>query len=494
MDGTLAQGRAVPGPAAVERASRRASMGAGTAVVLAMLAIYLVSNPVRTNFYDHFVWQASAWLEGKAAIRYPVYPGDKLGAVDFYFQDVLPVPTTDGVPRALIPFPPLPAVVLLPFVAVFGLATNAQLIASVLGALVVGLGFWVLGRLPVRPSVRLTTTILFGLGTVFWYASELGSTWFLAHVVAVGLTFLSLALALDGDPRALAAAGQLQPSQEAAGGPPEGLATPPGARVGGGLRAALSSAWSTTWPLDPGQVAAGVFLGLAATARLTVALGFPFLVLVGGGGTMRRRTASAAAGMAIPLLGLAAYDLLSTGHVFNPVYDHLYRTEISFFPPLFPYLDYHADWAIEDPRYLLQNLWIMLFNLPQLGAPCPSGVPAGPLQAACLLQPRADGMSLILTSPALLLALPALRAWRSRLVAGGTLAVVAIAVGDLMHFSQGWVQFGYRFSNDFIPFLLLLVALGMERIGGVRRSVVVLVAISISINLWGVAWGHALGW
>ena len=42
------------------------------------------------------------------------------------FQDVLPIPTTDGVPRALLPFPPLPAVVLLPFVALWGLATNDQ--------------------------------------------------------------------------------------------------------------------------------------------------------------------------------------------------------------------------------------------------------------------------------------------------------------------------------------------------------------------------------
>ena len=30
-----------------------------------------------------------------------------------------------------------------------------------------------------------------------------------------------------------------------------------------------------------------------------------------------------------------------------------------------------------------------------------------------------------------------------------------------MHFSQGWVQFGYRFSNDFAPFALILVALGI---------------------------------
>ena len=30
-----------------------------------------------------------------------------------------------------------------------------------------------------------------------------------------------------------------------------------------------------------------------------------------------------------------------------------------------------------------------------------------------------------------------------------------------MHFSQGWVQFGYRFSNDFVVFALPLVAIGI---------------------------------
>jgi hypothetical protein len=57
-----------------------------------------------------------------------------------------------------------------------------------------------------------------------------------------------------------------------------------------------------------------------------------------------------------------------------------------------------------------------------------------------------------------------------------------------MHFSQGWVQFGYRFSNDFAPFLLLLVAVGMERLGGVRPSPSSL-GLSIAVNLWA-SWDH----
>ena len=43
----------------------------------------------------------------------------------------------------------LPAVVLLPFVAIWGMATDQGFLAVVLGALDVGLAFWLLGRLPV---------------------------------------------------------------------------------------------------------------------------------------------------------------------------------------------------------------------------------------------------------------------------------------------------------------------------------------------------------
>jgi hypothetical protein len=69
---------------------------------------------------------------------------------------------------------------------------------------------------------------------------------------------------------------------------------------------------------------------------------------------------------------------------------------------------------------------------------------------------------------------------------------------NLMHFSQGWVQFGYRFSNDAAPFGVLLVALATERLA--RRHAwalpvtASLVVLSIAINLWGVIWSRLLGW
>ena len=80
---------------------------------------------------------------------------------------------------------------------------------------------------------------------------------------------------------------------------------------------------------------------------------------------------------------------------------------------------------------------------------------------------------------------------------GAVLAVGFIAFVNLMHFSQGWVQFGYRFSNDFAPFAMVLVALGIAE---ARRSRIgwllawTLVIASVVVNAWGVMWGVALRW
>jgi hypothetical protein len=105
-------------------------------------------------------------------------------------------------------------------------------------------------------------------------------------------------------------------------------------------------------------------------------------------------------------------------------------------------------------------------------------------------------MSILLTSPAYLLAGWAFRRRRSRLVVGAALAVLLIAFVNLMHFSQGWVQFGYRFSNDFVPWALLLVALGLDRLrpGAWAAAAVGLIGVSVAVNWWGFVWGNLLGW
>ena len=235
--------------------------------------------------------------------------------------------------------------------------------------------------------------------------------------------------------------------------------------------------------------------------------GAPFFLLVGSGGSWQRRGLSAGIGAAIPIGALLLYNLASTGQLFHPGYQYLYELEAGFYTNL----GYHLDWSIEDPRYIPQNLQIMLFNGPAIlpdvypaglgngQALCTApGAVRGLFDADCpIAVPLDTGMSILLTSPAYLFALPALRRYgRNRLVTGSVLAILVITFVNLMHFSQGWVQFGYRFSLDFVPWALILVALGMDRLRGSLAAVLagVLIGASILVNLWGVVWGNVLGW
>jgi hypothetical protein len=538
VDRRVAQGRSPLASHASPSSSLLVSIAVGCALGAIALGVYNVSHPDR--FYNHFEWPAQAFLEGQAAIRYPV-EADATSPGNAFFQDVLPVSTT----RGLVPFPPLPAVVLMPFVWLWGLTANGQLIFAIVGALDVGIAWWMLGKLPIRMWVRLATTIFLGFGTVFWYAAQIGTTWYQAHVLAVGLALAAIGVAIGADRDAARSEDDLDD---------EWLAEHPEAALAAGAGGAAtldvaSPAWrarslAAVLP-DSRQFLAGLLFGLACTSRLTVVFAAPFFVLVGGGGSWLRRGWSAALGAGIPIGLLVVYNVVSTGHVFHPGYQYLYELEAGFYTQL----NYHLDWQIEDLRYLPQNFGIMFLNGPvwlptqvpsalDLGGPLcidPTAV-RGLFNSDCpLVLPKDTGMSILLTSPAYLLALPAIR-WgfgRSRLVSGAALAVLIIAIVNLMHFSQGWVQFGYRFSLDFAPWAILLVAIGLERIaarsrtgaavdGGTPAGVVdagvatferaergigreagagalvtlaiVLVGVSVFVNLWGVVWGDVLGW
>ncbi|HEX4898634.1 MAG TPA: hypothetical protein VFV53_09790, partial [Candidatus Limnocylindrales bacterium] len=461
MEGRVAQGHASTGIARTDPhwLDLLPSVLIGLGLVAAALAAYWLPGSVR--YYNHFVWQALAFLDGRAAITWPV-PGND------FFQDVLPLRDADGnlTGYGLLPFPPLPAIVLMPVVAIFGLATDERAVSVVIGAIDVGICWWALGRLPVTRLVRLAVTIFFGFGTVFWYAAGLGTTWFLAHVVALAPLLLAIGLALRADRTLIADAetamavddddaDALEPRPELEAGDEE----PPRTTVAGVIRDAvletLDGLRSPLGFIDGRQFVVGFLFGLACTARLTIVFGAPFFMLVGGGGSLARRSVSAGLGAIIPVGLLLAYNLATTGHVFHPGYEYLYQLEAVGYRAL----GYNPDWAIEDVRYLPQNLAIMFASLPAF---FPEFVPGGlgPGRALCtepgavrglfdlacpIAMPRDIGMSIILTSPAYLYIVPALaRFGQSRLVAGAALAIAAIAIVNLMHFSQGWVQFGYR--------------------------------------------------
>lgn len=69
-----------------------------------------------------------------------------------------------------------------------------------------------------------------------------------------------------------------------------------------------------------------------------------------------------------------------------------------------------------------------------------------------------EGISLLLTTPAILIAL-----WARRprpLVVAAALSVLLLAVPLVLYYNTGWWQFGYRFSLDFMTPLFVLIAMG----------------------------------
>jgi hypothetical protein len=489
--------------------ARWLAVAVGLLVAVGALVLYWVSNPQHYNQYAHFVWQADAFLHGRAWFPYPVQGGVNTvtGAAvpnapdNYYYQDVYPLKDAAGneLGRVLLPFPPLPAIVLLPFVAIWGLTTDQEAVGVVLAALGVLATWWMLGGLGsrLRLTTRLVVTLIFATGTAWWWAAAASTTWYLAHLVALSLATLAVGVTLRHDPRA---------AEDTAG---EELDREADALEAAGVPDTLwSRLRASSWPLDRSQVLAGLLLGLAVTARLPLILAAPWFIFVGGGGSRLRRTLSTGVGGFLPVAALLLYTFATTGSFLHPGYDYQYQLEANGYPTL----GYNPDWSVEDIRYIPQNLKIMLAELPVIapdwkpntlgfGQPVALCVSPGAQRSlfdeACPLAMPVDvGTSLILSAPGLLLALLAFRRPRSaRLKVGAASAVALIALFNLAHFSQGWVQWGYRFSLDFMPFLLPLVALGAARADGRPRLIAaVLLVAGLAVNLWGVTWGQILGW
>ena len=105
-------------------------------------------------------------------------------------------------------------------------------------------------------------------------------------------------------------------------------------------------------------------------------------------------------------------------------------------------------------------------------------------------KPRFMGMGLFFTTPALLYMFNARLKDKLALAALGGLLLTSIPM--LTYGVVGYLQFGYRFSLDIMPLMVLLVASGMRyRLNWLKIAVIVL---SVGINLWGTLAFNKLDW
>ncbi len=156
--------------------------GSVVAGLVAFLAIAIVSHG-RSTPYNNYVLLAQALLHGHTWIDWPGSYIDALPYNGLYY----------------IIEAPLPAVLLMPFVAVFG-GANQTLLAIVLGAVAVGAIYEFAERLEVPLEWRVAVCAFALAGTDLLWASMLGDVWFIAHVSAFCFTALALA-ELAGDRR-----------------------------------------------------------------------------------------------------------------------------------------------------------------------------------------------------------------------------------------------------------------------------------------------------
>jgi len=96
------------------------------------------------------------------------------------------------------------------------------------------------------------------------------------------------------------------------------------------------------------------------------------------------------------------------------------------------------------------------------------------------------GLSMLLVSPALLTA-----AWAGVHDRGAQLLWIAagmVAIPVFMYYGGGYYQYGFRYSMDFTPFLIALVAMGSSKWKGLpERLLIVLSIVSVT---YGMAWNE----
>lgn len=119
-------------------------------------------------------------------------------------------------------------------------------------------------------------------------------------------------------------------------------------------------------------------------------------------------------------------------------------------------------------RYLARNLGVMLTSLPF----------PGDGKAPFRISPH--GLALWVTTPIYLwLARPARTdaAWRAL-----ALTALAVAIPSLLYQNSGQLQFGYRFSNDYAPFLFALLAVSNVRFSRVFWAAA---GLAVVVNAFG---------
>lgn len=382
-------------------------------------AITALISHLRPTPYNNFVLLAQALLHGRTWIDWPGPYIDALAYGD----------------RHYIIEAPLPALLLLPFVALFGAQTNQTVLGVVLAGVAIG-SAWELGeRFGVRRAHIAWICAFLLAGTDLLWCVTFGDVWFLAHTSAVCFTMLAL-VELAGKRRG----------------------------------------WLVA-----------IFAACAFESRFSMALALPvyaYLLLsrpelspqrhpepLDGACAQRSRSAQdklrqrmtklTSFGAVLAGVGIlwTLYNFARWGTWNDIGYTAWYHQDQAGMPTGSPF----------RMQYLPYQLWSFFVQMPTQLPDFPG------------LRPELSGVALTWTSPALILAFFARTP--VRWVYALWTAAILTAAPNFLYYVNGYAQFGMRHALDFEPFLVALMLLAVrERLAWWGYA---LIAYSCAVGLWG---------
>jgi hypothetical protein len=416
----------------VSRIGARREVAVPVALVVGSALVYWLSDRFFNAGRGDLFWLADAFLHGRTWLEFQLGPYDVVKAGGHVY----------------VPFGPFPAILFMPLVAITGPATADQLetgIDALLAAADLAMCWLLMTRLGVRSLVdRLFLCLLLGFSTQVWWVTTRGGVWHTGHLVAVFLTLWAL-WEVFGRGRAwliglLFGAAFLTRAPIILAAPAVALLLPEvrpamGRLLRGGLRAAGPRARADRLAdvraiLQPWTLlAVGLLPALAFFLWYNaVRFGSPF------------ESGYGLAALPGWLVALRAQGLFSVAH-------------------------------------LGMNLDLLLWKLPTQIAAFP------------YLKPDGLGLSILVTSPGLLLAVRA--PWRDPRAWLLLAATVLALLPNLLYYGGGWLQYGYRYALDAIPFAIALAGMAAAR-HGVGWPWRLLILAGVVVGLGGVYWAYHL--
>lgn len=382
----------------------------GTLLFLFTFVIYKYIYPNPRNWYDHYLYLAKSFTLGRLdLVNFPLFYHDIVKFEGKYY----------------LPFPPLPAFILIPFVLFFKSVTQQQ-VSILIGSLNIFFLFLLICRFT-KKSYAFAISLFIAFGTVHFWSSVVGTTWYFAHNVA----FLFLTLS-------------------------------------------LLSHFSSKHFLS------GIFLGMAILSRYPIFFGISFFIM----DFIRIKISKKNLFLFLsPLLFLSVtqifYNYFRFGNIFEMGYRQLYKmySEGGY---AYSILKIIAPQISSLGYFDIRNIPVHLFTFILM----PPIIPENILN----IKPSPIGMGMLFTSPLLLIALKP--SFKNVLERNLFFGAVSVALVNFLHYSQGWVQFGYRFLLDFLPFLVIIFTLRFKP----SKVTILLMVVSIIVNFWGTKQGINLGW